>query len=144
MKVSEGAIIVEQDFKSTVLRLWRSITVLDEMRQWYFKSIPAFEAAVGFSTQFMVDAGDRSFMHNWEVLEVKEFSRIVYSWNYIGFEGDAMVEFEIDEFALGSRLKLTFSVLSDFTADIPEFKKESCLAGWQYFIHENLKSYLDS
>jgi hypothetical protein len=33
--------------------------------------------------------------------------------------------------------------LQSFPGHIPEFKRESCLAGWQYFIRERLKKFLE-
>jgi len=33
-------------------------------------------------------------------------------------------------------------VLEDFPQDIPEFKRESGLAGWTYLILESLQKYL--
>jgi hypothetical protein len=38
---------------------------------------------------------------------------------------------------------LTVEVLEDFPDDIPEFRRESCIGGWNYFINHRLKEYLD-
>jgi hypothetical protein len=52
------------------------------------------------------------------------------------------VTFELFKEGDGTRLRLTHIVLKDFPDDIPEFKRESGLAGWRYFLGERLKAYL--
>ncbi len=46
----------------------------------------------------------------------------------------------------GNRTKLIVStkVIKDFNDNIPEFKRESCQEGWNYFIGERLKDILSS
>jgi uncharacterized protein YndB with AHSA1/START domain len=113
------------------------------MRQWYFDNIPAFRAEVSFETQFKVHSGGRDFMHMWRVTEVVPLKRISYTWEYDAFSGEAVVSFELFDEGDSTRLRLTNSVLRDFPGDIPEFKRESCIAGWEYFIHGRLRDYLE-
>lgn len=40
-------------------------------------------------------------------------------------------------------LKLTHQVMESFPQDIPEFLRESGVKGWNYFIGESLKKFLD-
>ncbi len=40
-------------------------------------------------------------------------------------------------------LKLTNTVLQNFPDNVTEFERESCLAGWQFFIGESLRVYLE-
>ncbi len=51
--------------------------------------------------------------------------------------------FELTEQGRATTLKLTNTVLQDFPDNVPEFERESCLAGWQYFIGQSLKVYLE-
>jgi len=41
-------------------------------------------------------------------------------------------------------LKLIAEVIADFSQDIPEFKRESGVGGWNYFIKESLKKCLET
>lgn len=136
-------IIVEANFTCTAQKLWESITNREEMIAWFFENIPEFEARVGFSTQFVVNAGERDFTHNWKITEVVPGKKIVYDWSYTEYQGTGKVTFEISELESGSHLKLTNEGLHTFPADIPEFQRESCQGGWNYFIGERLTDYLN-
>jgi len=54
MKKNEEPIIVEQTFNTSVDTVWNALTEIDQMRKWYFESIPSFKPEVGFETQFNV------------------------------------------------------------------------------------------
>lgn len=40
-------IIVEEKFNKDIRSVWKVITELDQMKQWFFDNIPAFEPRVG-------------------------------------------------------------------------------------------------
>jgi hypothetical protein len=40
-------------------------------------------------------------------------------------------------------LTVTYRTREDFTDGIPEFKRESGLAGWHYFLNQSLKDHLE-
>jgi len=40
-------------------------------------------------------------------------------------------------------LKLSTKVVGNFPENIPELKRESCKGGWNYFIKERLKQFLE-
>ena len=137
-------IIIEQVLDHQAPRVWNAITQLDEMKFWFFENIPEFKAEVGFKTQFNVDAGERSFLHVWEILEVVPQQKIVYDWRYEGYAGAGIVTFEIVEESSKVRMKLTAEGMETFPQDIPEFSRDSCLGGWNYFIKVRLVAYLTS
>lgn len=144
MKATDEPVIVEETFAVLADIVWRAITDVDEMTRWFFDNIPSFKSEVGFKTQFTVRSGERAFRHLWEITEVLPMRKIVYSWKYEGYPGEASVLFELTPEGKSTRLKLTNIVLEDFPDDIPEFKRESCVAGWEYFIQGRLKEYLES
>jgi len=47
---------------------------------------------------------------------------------------------------IGNKTKLTVTniVTQDFDDSIPEFKRESCIGGWNYFIKERLVQFLST
>jgi len=142
MKKSDEPIVVEQTFAATPDDVWRAITDIDQMHQWYFENIPAFEPEVGFETQFNVQSENRNFLHLWKVTEVIPGKKITYGWKFAKYPGDSFVVWELFEQDDGTKLRLTVVVEEDFPEDIPEFERESCLGGWKYFIKERLKEYL--
>jgi uncharacterized protein YndB with AHSA1/START domain len=123
--------------------VWMAITDLQEMEKWYFDNIDSFRAEVGSKSRFEVKSGDRIFTHLWEVTEVVPFKKMVVNWKYAEYPGDSLVIFELQEHFGTTTFKLTMKVLQSFPGHIPEFKRESCLAGWQYFIRERLKKFLE-
>jgi len=138
----EKPIVVEQVYQASVDAVWAAITEVDQMRQWYFE-IEAFQPELGFQTEFDVQVEDRNFPHVWKVTEVIPSQKIAYNWNYRGYPGDSFVTFELSEEGAGTKLKLTHEVTESFPQDIPEFKRESGVAGWNYFICERLKEFLE-
>lgn len=143
MKVHEPPVVVEQSFDTSAVAVWNAITAVDEMRQWYFDNIPAFEARVGFETRFTIINEGREFPHLWKVTEVTPGKKISYEWRFGGYPGAGLVTFELTEQDGRTSLKLTNTVHEDFPDDVPEFRRESCLAGWQYLIGQGLKEHLE-
>ncbi|MDG2194553.1 MAG: SRPBCC domain-containing protein [Polaribacter sp.] len=142
MKKTEKPIVIEQLFDTSVENVWNAITVLDRMQQWFFNNIPSFEPVVGFETQFIIQVEDRIFPHVWKLTEVAPLKKITYDWRYEGYPGNALVTFEIIEKGHQTLVRLTSTVLEDFPDNIPEFKRESGVKGWNYFIKKSLKNYL--
>jgi uncharacterized protein YndB with AHSA1/START domain len=143
MKKNEEPIIVEQTFNVSVDTVWNAITGIEQMRKWYFESIPSFEPEVGFTIQFIVQSQDKNFLHKWKVTEVIPMKKIAYNWKYEGISGDSFVKFELFEENKMTKLRLTHQVLEDFPDDIPEFKRESGVEGWKFFIKKNLREFLE-
>ncbi|HRN28000.1 MAG: SRPBCC domain-containing protein [Ignavibacteriaceae bacterium] len=144
MKTTDEPIIIEQIFNSSVEAVWNSITEIEQMHKWYFENIPAFKPEIGFETQFNVQIEQRNFLHIWKVVEVQPMKLIKYSWEFEEYNGKSNTAFEILKENNQTRLRLTVEVLKDFPDDIPEFKRESSSAGWEYFINGRLKDYLEN
>jgi uncharacterized protein YndB with AHSA1/START domain len=136
-------IIVEEVLNTSITKVWNALTEHNQMIQWYFENIEAFEPEVGFQTEFSVQSTSRSFLHQWKVLDVIPEKRIKYSWQYPDIDGYSTVSFELSEINNQTRLKLTVDGLESFPQDIPEFSRESCTEGWIYFIKQRLKNYLE-
>ncbi len=141
MKTSDEPIIVEQTFNSSIESVWNAITEIKQMRQWYFENIPAFKPEIGFETQFSVQSNDRNFLHMWKVTDVQPLKMIKYSWGFQDYPGKSTVTFELLKQDNLTKLRLTVDVLEDFPEDISEFTRESCIAGWKYFINNRIKDF---
>ncbi|WP_340114346.1 SRPBCC family protein [Maribellus mangrovi] len=137
-------VIIRESFAASDEKVWAVLTVLEEMKQWYFDNIDAFRAEVGARSKFEVVSRDRIFTHLWEVEEAIPGKKLVVNWKYAEYPGDSIVIFELEEKSGHTELILTMKVLEDFPDDIPEFKRESCVGGWEFFIRERLKSYLEN
>ncbi len=144
MKTADRPILLEQTFQTSTSELWEAITNADQMREWFFDNIEDFRPEVGFETQFVVHVDAKTFTHCWEVTEAIANERITYRWRYLEYPGDAIVSFELFEEQDFVLLRLKLDVVANFPDEIPEFTRESCLQGWQYFIGKNLVNYMDT
>jgi len=82
MSNTDNHIIVEQTFDTSIERVWKAITEVDQMRLWFFENIGSFKPEAGFETQFNVQSNDRSFLHIWKLTEVVPGKKIIYNWKY--------------------------------------------------------------
>ena len=138
----ETPVIVVQSFPVSKENLWNAITQQPKMIQWFFENIPDFKPKTGFTTTFVVENEGRVFPHLWAITQVQPHKKIEYNWKYKGYPGDATVTFELQEQGQNTLLKVTHRVIEAFPQNIPEFTRESCEAGWKYFIQQRLKDYL--
>jgi uncharacterized protein YndB with AHSA1/START domain len=126
-------IVVERTLKAPPKRVWRAITDEAEMPRWFFEPIRSFKPELGFETKFNVHSGGRDFVHHWRVTEVSQDQRLVYDWLYPDFPGASFVVWELSPAGEGTRLRLTHTGVATFPQDVPEFSRESCSGGWEYF-----------
>ncbi|MFK8005602.1 MAG: SRPBCC domain-containing protein [Saprospiraceae bacterium] len=143
MNKNDPPIIVEVTYSISVKEVWEAITQLEKLQQWFFQNIESFQPKVGFETSFAVKSGERIFTHLWKIKEVIPSKKISYHWTYEEYEGNGFVEFEIFEKENSTQLRLTNIVTEDYPTDVPEFKRESCIGGWEYFLGESLKKFLE-
>ncbi len=143
MKKSDHPIITKQIFNTSKEQLWNAITSPEKMKQWYFEIMPDFKPEVGFKTNFRISVEDRQYTHQWEVTEVVKQERIRYNWNYKEHPGDSYVDFEIKTKEHQLELIVTCQITEDFPQDLPEFKRESAIAGWSYLIQDSLVKFLE-
>lgn len=142
MKTTDPPIVVETQLSGTRQQVWEAITEHDKMIEWYFDNIPSFEPMVGFNTQFPVHSESRTFTHIWHVTKVVPRQLITYHWTFTEYPGEGKVSFEILDNGDAVKLRLTNIVVKDFPQDVPEFKRQSCIDGWNFFIKDRLKNYL--
>lgn len=143
MNTTNETIIVEQTFNASIKTVWEAITEVVQMRKWFFENIKSFKPEVGFKTQFNVQSEGRNFKHLWTLTEVEPLKKIVYNWKYEEYPGNSFVHFELFEQNKKTKLRVTSIVTESFPKDIPEFKSESCKKGWNYFIKNNLKKFIE-
>ena len=142
MKRSDKPIIVEESFHKSVDSVWAAITEPERMTKWFFDKMPDFKPEIGFEVEFNVESGGRIFPHKWRVTKAVLKELLELNWKYGGYQGDSYVSFKLQQDNGSTRLKLTQIITEDFAEDVPEFIRESCTMGWNYFIKQRLKDYL--
>lgn len=134
-------IIVYETFHQDVKTVWKYLVEIQHMHEWYFENLPDFKAEEGFVTSFPVSSEQRTFTHIWKVVEVIPFEKIKLSWTYKEYSGEGFVTFQLEEKNSGTKLTVITEGLETFPQNIPEFQRESCEGGWNYFIKDRLKNY---
>ena len=133
--------IIDRDVKA----VWSAITEIDQMVLWFFNNIPAFKAEVGFKTWFVVANEGRTFYHLWEIIKVIENEMIEVEWTYPDYVKEPfLVTFNLRSLGNNQTQFTTIAkgieIFEEF--NIPEFTRESCIGGWEYFSTQ-LKNYLE-
>jgi uncharacterized protein YndB with AHSA1/START domain len=130
-------LVLERTFNAPVETVWKAITELDRMKQWYFEELESFQPEVGFQTQFNVHHNGKNFLHLWKVTAVVLGQKITYSWKYGGFPGESFVTFELFAEADKTRLRLTHSDLETFLPERnPDLARENFEAGWKSIVSQ--------
>jgi hypothetical protein len=74
---------------------------------------------------------------------VVPLKQIAYEWRFEGYKGCSSTEFKLTEIDRKTNLTLRANIIEPYPDDVPEFKRESSVGGWNYFNKERLKGYLD-
>ncbi|MDP4240053.1 MAG: SRPBCC domain-containing protein [Bacteroidota bacterium] len=136
-------VIIEQTYKASVSQLWKALTDVTQMKKWYFETLNTFQPEIGFETEFLVNTNDKNYLHKWKVTEVIPEKKITCRWKFGGYPGESFVTFEISTEKNLTKLRLTDVGIESFPQDNPDFSRESCIEGWNYFICKQLKEFLD-
>ena len=135
------AVVIECTFNTPVGRVWKALTNVEEMRQWYF-NLKQFKAEVGFEFDFVVEHEGMTYHHLCKVTEVIPQKKLAYTWRYKGHEGDSLVTFELFADGDETRLKLTHQGLQTFPKTAA-FARKNFEAGWTAIIDSELKQFLE-
>jgi uncharacterized protein YndB with AHSA1/START domain len=92
--VNAEAVVVERTLDAPVARVWKALTDVDQMRQWYF-DLKEFRPEVGFEFGFVVEHAGNTYDHRCKVTEVIPQRKIAYTWRYEGHEGNSLVTIEL-------------------------------------------------
>lgn len=141
--MSNEAFVIEKVYNAPAAKVWKAITDVKEMKQWYF-DLADFKAEPGFEFTFTAGPEDKLYTHICKVTEVVQGKKLTYTWRYEGYEGNSTVSFELFPEGEKTRLKLTHTGLESFpSAKDPNFAKESFAAGWTEIIGKNLKDFVE-
>ena len=66
---SEEPVIIERTLSAPVAKVWKALTDVDQMRQWYF-DLKEFKPEVGFEFEFVVEHEGTTYHHLCRVTEV--------------------------------------------------------------------------
>jgi len=145
------AVVVERTLNAPVARVWRALTDVDQMRQWYLPcwrkwddkfNLKEFKPQVGFEFEFVVEREGHSYQHLCKITEVIPEKKLAYTWRYKGEPGDSLVTFELSSEDQKTRLKLTHTGIETFPRR-PAYARENFEAGWTAIIGTELKQFVE-
>ena len=135
------AIVMERTLNASIARVWKALTDVDQMRQWYF-DLKEFRPQVGFEFEFVVEHEGNTYHHLCRVTDVVPEKKIAYTWRYKGELGDSLVTFELAPEDDKTRLKLTHSGIDTFPKT-PAYARKNFEAGWTAIIGSELKEFVE-
>jgi uncharacterized protein YndB with AHSA1/START domain len=135
------AVVLERTFNAPVGRIWKALTDVDQMREWYF-DLKEFKPEVGFEFGFVVEHDGNTYDHRCKITEVIPQKKIAYTWRYEGHEGNSLVTIELCPEGEKTRLKLTHTGLDTFPKT-PTFARENFEKGWTQIIGSELKNFVE-
>jgi uncharacterized protein YndB with AHSA1/START domain len=137
----DEAVVVERTFNAPVARVWKALTDVDQMREWYF-DLKEFKPEPGFEFEFVVEHEGNSYHHLCRITEVVPEKKIAYTWRYEGEPGDSLVTFEL--FAEGdkTRVKVTHTGIETFPKT-PAYARKNFEASWTSIIGTELKQFVE-
>jgi len=137
-------VIVEATYNQPKNEVWKALTNNDELKKWYFQ-LEDFKPEVGFKFQFTGGPDDGpQYLHLCQITQVVVEQKLAYTWRYDGFPGNSEITWELFDDSHGCRLRLTHTGLESFTKNGKDFSKESFNGGWNYFVNDALKNYLEA
>jgi uncharacterized protein YndB with AHSA1/START domain len=122
------AVVVERTLNAPAAKVWKALTDVDQMREWYF-DLKEFKPEVGFEFEFVVEHEGNHYHHLCRVVEVIPEKKIAYTWRYKGEPGDSLVTFELFPDGTKTRLKLTHTGIETFPRT-PAYAQKNFEAGW--------------
>ena len=139
----DTAVVLERIFNSPVEKVWKAITDINQMKQWYFPQLETFQPEKGFETKFNIQHEGKDFLHIWKVIEVMPMKKISLEWKYAGYPGNSLVSFELFTEGNKTRLVLTHEGIGSFMpGKYPELGKKNFINGWTSFMDKGLKEFL--
>ena len=137
----EEAVIIERTLNAPVAQVWKALTDVDQMRQWYF-DLKEFKPEVGFEFELVVEHEGTTYHHLCRVTEVISEKKIAYTWRYKNEPGDSLVTIELFAEGNKTRLKLTHSGIETFPKT-PAYARKNFEAGWTQIIGSELKQFVE-
>ncbi len=121
--------------------LWSALTERSQLSQW-FRSLPQFEAQVGFEFSFADALADgKKYGHRCRILAVVPSRLLRYAWQSDNSPGYSEVTFELSPTAGGTHLSVLHEGIETFI-ETHFFSKERFEMAWTRMIDRALSEYL--
>jgi uncharacterized protein YndB with AHSA1/START domain len=138
---SSEAIVIERTLNAPVAKVWKALTDVDQMRQWYF-DLKEFKPQIGFEFEFLVEHEGNRYHHLCRITEVIPQKKIAYTWRYKDEPGDSLVTFELFSEGETTRVKVTHTGIDTFPKT-PAYARRNFENGWTQIVGTELKQFVE-
>lgn len=134
-------VVIERIFNAPAEDVWKVITDKDELSRWQF-NVSEFKPEVGFEFQFRAGVEGRSYLHICKITEVIPEKRLVYSWQFDGYEGISQVSFDLFKDGSKTKMLLIHSGIEKFSPPNPDFSIKNFNEGWTDILDTHIRESL--
>ncbi len=135
-------VIIERRFDAPMETVWKAITEIEQMKEWFMGELHSFKAEVGFETEFMVRHEGKEYPHLWKVTEVVPGRKYSVEWRFKGYSGSSLATMELFAEEGGTKLRLTHAGLENYPREATELSRANFASGWSSLINEKLREHL--
>lgn len=129
---------------ATPERVWRALTDVAEMKQWYF-SMTGFEPVAGTTFYFYEPGENKQFLHRCSILEIIPGKRLKHTWTYPEkVDGTSVVTWEIELADDQTKVTNTHEGIENFAEGGKDFARENFVAGWDEILNKLLKTHVEN
>lgn len=135
--------VIEMEYNAPVEKVWKAVTDINEMRQWYF-DLPSFTSKVGVPMEFeKIEDPEIFSLDKCMAVEVIEGKKISYTWKYEVYPGNSLVTFELFEEGKKTKLQFTHQGLETYPVSNPDVARDNIFSSWRYMLDTAIKVFLE-
>jgi uncharacterized protein YndB with AHSA1/START domain len=135
---------LERVFHVSPQKLWYTLTDNDTLKKWYFDFKGNFILKPG--QVFDWEAGPpegKQWLHRGTMLEIIPNKKIVHTWEYPGYSGEAKLTWELEELSENKTLlKLIFEFITPFDHNVEPLRRKNFAEGWNHFMNVGIEAFL--
>jgi uncharacterized protein YndB with AHSA1/START domain len=138
-----NTVTTTQVYKNSLEEVWKALSDEQALQKWYFP-VRNYQFEVGKEFKFHESEDSDKFLHKCRFTEIVPMKRIAYSWEYPDHsKGRSLVTWTLEPQGEFTKVMLTHAGLETFADSGDDFKPENFQFGWDHFVHDVLRLYLN-
>lgn len=132
-----------QVFDNTIEEVWTALSDEKSLKKWFFP-VREYKFEVGQEFWFYENEDSNIFLHRCRFTEIIPQKLIACTWEHPSHsKGNSLVQWQFKQQGNQTRLTLTHSGLETFADAGDDFKPENYQMGWDNFVHDALRLFLN-
>lgn len=135
---------LEKTYNAPLRKVWAAISDRNQLKKWSFEFNEDFDLIEGHTFDWYGGPpGGKQWLHRGKFIEVQVNNKLIYTWEYPGYEGKAEVIWELTKINESqTKLIFTFKFLKAFDPNEEALKRKNFVAGWNHIVNTGLEEYL--